>query len=293
MKLWLVLLLGYATALNAAIRVEDDRGNLLELARPAKRVVSLAPHITEILYAIGAGDRIVATVEYSDYPPPAQAITRVGNHQSLNIEKILALDPDLIIAWPHGFAPGQLAKLKNLGFALFESDPRDIETVAATMLRLGELLAVEQQAKQASDTFIKRLDTLRQQNHAKAKVKVFYQIGQRPLYTVNQQHLISKVINLCGGVNVFAELAALAPVVDWEAALKTNPDAVIVAKSNSRSTAEFNEWRRWPQIRAVQVGNFFVLNADWLNRHGPRILDGAEQLCSALDQARIRLLRVK
>ena len=280
-------LLGAAPA-PAPTRVPDDAGATVVLAAPARRIVSLAPHVTELLYAAGAGGYVVGAVDYSDYPEAAKRIPRVGGYTGLDLEAIVALRPDLIIAWQSGNPPSQVERLRALGLAVYVSEPRHIEDVATNIERLGRLAGTADAALRAARAFRQRHEALRRRYAARPAVSVFYQIWDRPLMTVNGKQLISDVIHLCGGRNVFADLPILAPTVDVEAVLAADPEAIVASGAGAARPEWFDAWRRWPQLRAVRRDNLFVVPPDVLQRHGPRILDGAEHLCADLETARRR-----
>jgi iron complex transport system substrate-binding protein len=280
------LTLPFNVANAAPVSVVDDTGQTVTLAQPARRIVSLAPHVTETLFAAGAGAAVVGAVSYSDYPKAAKQIPQVGSYPNVDLERVVSLKPDLVVGWPGGNAPAQLERLRALGLTVYRSDPRRIEDVAANIKRLGVLAGTPAQADAAAAKFRHRHRELAQRYRARPPVTVFYQVWHRPLMTINGAHLISQVIALCGGVNVFTALPALTPTLDVEAVLKADP-AVIVASGMDESRPEWlDDWRRWPQLRAVRDGHLYFVPPDLLQRHGPRILDGAEQLCAALDQAR-------
>lgn len=268
--------------------MSDDTGGVVELAAPARRIVSLAPHATEILYVAGAGDYLVGAVEYSDYPEAAMRIPRVGSYAGLDLERIVALRPDLVIAWQSGNPPAQVERLRALGLAVYVSEPRHIEDVATNIERLGRLAGTTDAALRAAQAFRQRHDGLRRRYAGRPPVTVFYQIWDQPLMTVNGRQLISDVIRLCGGRNVFADLPILAPTVDVEAVLAADPEAIVASGAGAARPEGLDAWRHWPQLRAVQRDNLFVVPPDVLQRHGPRILDGAEHLCAALEAARGR-----
>ena len=274
------------SAALAEVSVSDDIGREVRLTRPAQRIVSLAPHITELLFSAGAGDRIVGVVEYSDYPPAAKELPRVGAYNAVDMERILALRPDLVVAWASGNPPALIEQLRGLGLTVFLSEPRELEDVASNLERLGRLAGTEATAQAAADAFRRRLRALRERYSARAPVSVFYQIWFRPLMTVNGEHLISKVIRLCGGRNVFAALPALVPKLDVEAVLAADPQAIVAGVREPGDDSWQADWRRWPQLRAVREGHLISVPADLLQRHTLRILDGAERLCTALDAVR-------
>ncbi len=278
----------FAVPAFAEVRVTDDLGQTVVLAQSARRIVSLAPHVTEMLFAAGAGAHIVGAVQYSDYPEAAQRIPRVGGYTSLDLETIVALRPDLIVAWKSGNPAPQVEKLHELGFAVYVTEPRHIEDVPTDIERLGLLAGTAATAQKAAAAFRAHHDALRRRYAGRPPVDVFYQIWDRPLMTVNGEHLISDVLRLCGGRNVFASLPVLAPKVDAEAVLAADPEAIVASGMGEARPEWLGDWRRWPQLRAVRHDNLFFIPPDLIQRHTPRILDGAERLCAALEQARTR-----
>lgn len=284
-SLFLLSVVALSTA-QAEVRVVDDAGNTVTLPQPAKRIVSLAPHVTELLYAAGAGGSLVGTVEYSDFPVAAKKIPRVGSHNAFDLEKIIALKPDLILMWQSGTVKGPVEKLRQIGIPIYASEPHILEDIAQNLRQLGMLADTESKAKLASDQFLAKLKSLRVRYRTKKPLSVFYQIWHQPLMTINGQHMISQVIELCGGRNVFASLSALAPKVSLEAVLAENPQ-VIVGGSVATANPNWKEdWNKWPQLRAVKDQHIFYVNPDHLQRHTPRILEGAEALCHQLEGAR-------
>ncbi|MBB3012332.1 cobalamin-binding protein [Cupriavidus alkaliphilus] len=277
---------------SATVSVIDDAGQTVSLAQPARRVVSLAPHVTEMLFAAGGGDRIVGTVNYSDYPPQAREIARVGDNKALDLERIAALRPDLIVVWRHGNAQKQADRLRALGIPLFYSEPRRLAAIPDNIEKLGTLLGTEAIARRAADGFRQQVETLRQTYAARPPVTVFYQVWQQPLMTLNGQHLVSDMLALCGGRNLFAAEAPLVPTVSVEAVIAGNPEAMVTAgmgaTRSDQPLPDFEMWRRWKQVTAVARNNLFVIDGDLLNRAGPRVVQGAAQMCKDLDTARSR-----
>jgi iron complex transport system substrate-binding protein len=277
---------------NATVTAMDDAGNTVTLSAPAQRVVSLAPHVTELLYAAGGGAKVVGAVAYSDYPPEAQKVPRVGDNRALDLERIVALKPDLIVVWRHGNAQQQLDRLRELHIPLFFSEPRRLDDVATSLTRLGILLGTEPTAQAAAATYRQDIAQLRARYAQRAPVSVFYEVWDQPLMTINGSHMISDVIALCGGRNVFAALDPLVPTVSTEAVLAANPDAIITASqgatSPDRPLPSLARWQSWPTLTAVAHGNLFAIDGDLLTRPAPRIAQGAKQLCRDLDLARSR-----
>ncbi|SNS71347.1 iron complex transport system substrate-binding protein [Noviherbaspirillum humi] len=283
-----ILLAVAALPALAEVSARDDAGNEVRLAQPARRVVSLSPHATELLFAASAGERIVGAVDYSDYPPAARRIPRVGDNQHLDIERILALKPDLLVAWLHGAAAKQLDSLRRLGIPIFQSEPRRLADIPDSVARLGALLGTDAQAKAAAGGMQGQIERLTRDYGAKPKVRVFYQVWERPLYTLNGQHIVSDAIRLCGGENVFGGLSVIAPMVSAEAVLLENPEAIISADKKDRGAISLEHWKQYPGLTAARRGNLFILDADEINRAGPRMIDAAGVLCNKLELARSR-----
>ena len=276
------------TAALAQIRVVDDSGQTLLLGAPAQRIISLAPHITETLYAAGAGERIVATVKYADYPEAAKKIPRVGDSAALDMERIVSLKPDLIVVWLHGNAQKQLDKLRTLGIPIFYSEPRKLTDIADSLIRLGKLAGTEAQARKAALDYSARVDILRERYSARPPVTLFFQIWKKPLLTINGEQLISDVIRLCGGRNIFADSALLVPTIDIEAVVNADPEAIVTTpmSSEEENGSELELWRKLPSLRATAHNNLILVNSKNISRHSPSVLDGAALLCDKLETVR-------
>ena len=272
----------------ATIDLSDDMGTPVHLDAPARRIVSLAPHVTELIYAAGAGKSLVGVVDYSDYPPEASRLPSVGSYTRADLEAIVALKPDLVIGWRSGNPPVQIDRLRALGIPVFVNESRDLAAVARTLRRIGTMAGTEAAANAAADAFEAREAALRKRYASLAPVGVFYQIWNKPLMTINGEHLISAVIRLCGGRNVFDSADLLAPKIGEESVLVANPESIVASGMGEARPEWLDTWRRWPQLRAVQQDNLFFIPPELIQRHTPRILDGATRLCEQLDQARQR-----
>ncbi len=281
-----------SAAATNAITVIDDVGRTVTLPAPARRVISVAPHATELLYAAGGGAAMVGAVSYSDYPEAARALPRVGDNRSLDLERIVALKPDLIVVWRHGNADRQTAQLAALGIPLYFSEPKRLDEVAVSLDKLGLLLGTRAQADRAAADYRQRIAALRARYAARPPVTVFLQIWDRPLTTLNGAQIVSDVLTLCGGRNVFAALQPVAPTVSDEAVLAANPEAIVAtaqgATASDASLPSLDRWRRWPSLAAVARSNLFAVDGDWLTRPTPRLALGAEQVCRDLETARER-----
>ena len=288
MKWLFALLVLHAAQGHAEIQVRDDYGHDTRLAAPARRIVSLSPHLTEILYAAGAGERLVGAVEFSDFPPAARALPRVGNDAAIDLEAVLALRPDLVVAWPNAGTARAVDRLDELGLHVFRSEPRELDDIPRTLERLGRLAGTGEAARDAAEAFRARARALRSRYSKRPTVRVFYQVWDRPMVTVNGAHIISKVMQVCGGENVFAELPAIAPEIDREAVLRANPQVIVASGPGRGRPAWLDQWRAFPGLAAVAQGHLYAIPPDLIQRHTPRILQGAEHLCTLLDRARGR-----
>jgi iron complex transport system substrate-binding protein len=277
---------------HAAITVTDDTGAGVTLAAPAQRVISLAPHVTELLYAAGGGAKLVGAVSYSDYPPEAKQVPRVGDNKALDLERIVALKPDLIVVWRHGNAQRQLDRLREMHVPLYFSEPHHLDDIAVSLTRLGQLLGTSTTADKAAAEYRRDIARLRAQYASRPPVSVFYQVWDQPLMTLNGEHMVSDVIALCGGRNVFAKLEPLVPTVLTEAVLAANPEAIVTAAPGATrpdtALPQLGAWRAWPSLSAVANDNLFAIDGDLINRPAPRIAQGARQLCEDLEVARSR-----
>jgi iron complex transport system substrate-binding protein len=276
-----------APVARASVSATDDAGATIALAAPAQRIVSLAPHATELLYAAGAGDRVVGVLASSDWPPEAKAKPRVGDARALDLERILTLAPDLVVTWPYA-APAQVGALLAQGIPVFIADPATIDGIAVDLERLGTLAGTLPTAAARAAELRGRLARLSARHAGARKVRVFYEIWNAPLYTIGRKHLITEAIGVCGGENVFASLALPAPGVSVEAVLAAAPEAIVAGADGGRRPAWLDEWKRWPTLPAVARGNLYTVDANLLHRSGPRFVDGVEELCAALERARAR-----
>jgi len=286
-KLFLLLTLCLLGSAQADLAVRDDTGQLLRLKQPPQRIVSLAPHATELLFAAGGGTRIVGAAEYSDYPVAAQRIPRVGG-ALLDLEAIAALRPDLIVAWADGNPPAQLQRLKQLGIPLYLSAPKRLDDIPVGLERLGQLLGTEPVAHAAAKQYREELNRLRNTYSSRKKLRVFYQVWDEPLLTINGAHIISDALAACGAENIFAKLPALTPTVSIENILQADPDAIVTSSQDAQRPARLDAWRRWPRLAAVRNNHLILVHGDWIDRPAPRILLGVAELCRLLDQARIK-----
>ena len=280
------ILLALSAASRAEVTVTDATGEPVTLSRPAQRIVSLSPHITEQLFTIGAGPAIVATVEWSDYPEPARALPRVGSSGAINLEVLLRHNPDLVIAWRSGNGDQVIERLRALGLKVYVQEPRHLADIATEIVRLGELTGRGAEARAAADDFRGRIDELRVTFSYRRPVRVFQQIWNRPMISLNGEHLVSDVIRLCGGRNIFADAPTLVVNTSLESVVLANPQVIVVSEADGVPPDWMREWQQWPGIDAVANDQLYVINPDLLHRHTLRIAEGAELMCRYIDKAR-------
>lgn len=274
-----------ASTAPAPPSVVDDSGQRLRLARPARRVVTLAPHLAELVFAAGGGDRLVGVMRYSEHPSAAARLPVVGDAFTVNLEKLAALQPDLLLVWTSGVNPRQQQRLHSLGAPVFQSEIGSIATLADTLRRIGRLLGTDAVAEAQATALLARWQALQARWSMRAPVRVFYQLWDEPLMTVSRQHLIAQALRACGGVNAFDDLPPLTPTIGWEAALATDPQVVVTGHADNEP-ARLQRWQRYPQLSAVRHGLLIALDGQQLARMSPAFVDGAEALCLAIDRAR-------
>ena len=272
---------------GAAVSVVDDSGARVVLQQPAQRVISMAPHVTELLFAAGGGARVVGAINYSDYPEAAKKVPVVGSSSQLDMERVLALKPDLLVVWQSGNTARQLEQLRQTGIPIFYSEPTRLEHVADSLTRFGQLLGTEPAAQEAAQNFRAKIAALEKRYARRSPVRLFYQIWDKPLYTLNNSQIASDAIRLCGGVNIFGHLQVKAPVVSTEAVLEQNPEAIIGSVRDDSPEAGLNMWRAYKGMQAVRRGNLFS-PPESLTRAGPRMVAGVTDLCEKLEMARQR-----
>jgi len=267
--------------------MRDDRGQTLALETPARRLVTLAPSLAELVFAAGAGGRLVGASSFSDYPAAVRQLPSVGDSSRLDLERILALRPDLAIAWKSGNRPGDLDRLERLGIPVFTLEPRRLGDVPRALRAVGALAGTEGEAEAAAAGFEREIAGLDERYRHLRPVTVFYQIWHEPLITVNGAHIISDVVELCGGRNVFAALGTLTPTVSVEALLAADPQVIIISVSSPREEADARRsLSRLSRLQAVRGGRIYSVHPDLIQRQTPRLALGAREICLALDNAR-------
>jgi len=285
----MVAVCGVATCMPAAqaapVEVRDDRGKTLRLAQPAARIIAIAPHLTEIAFAAGAGAKLIAVSEYSDFPPEAKRLPRVGDGARVDIERILTLKPDLVLAWKSGNQAGDIARLERLGIAVWVSESSRLVDIARLLRDTAALAGEPAAGERAAQAFERELRGLSDRNRQRAgrpePVRVFYEIWHQPLLTVNGAHMISDGITLCGGKNVFADVPVLTPAVSFEAVLAARPQLVLGGGSAGGKAAFQSRWANMP-LQALRTIPAHYVPPDGIQRASPRVLDGVKAICSYL-----------
>ena len=285
--LFLLPILLYSKS-HAQIHVVDDAGNDVVIDAAAQRIVTLAPYLAENIFSAGAGDKLVGTVDFSDYPVVAKQVRRVGNYTRLDLEAIVSLRPDLVIAWQSGNTAAHIERLRSLGIKVYMSEPSGLKEIATEVERFGKLAGTEKEAAREASAYRSRLANLTRKYSNESSVSTFYQIWHQPLATVGGEQIISSVIHLCGGKNVFGNLKQLAPVVSIESVIAANPEAIIASGSDASRPEWLDRWKDWKMIAAVGRDNLFSIPPELMQRHTFRLLDGAQMLCEQLSVVRSR-----
>lgn len=281
---------GAAQAYGEAISLPQAGGEALSLAKPAQSIVTLAPNLAELVFAAGAGDHLKAVVEYSNFPPAATSIPRVGDAFRIDLERIVELHPDLVIAWKSGNPQSALDKLQQLGVSVWQVEITTPEQIADTVEDIARAAGTETVGRARALQLRDRLDAIKQQNVGKTRLDYFYQISPHPLYTINGRHIISRSLAICGAHNVFADLAALAPPVSREAVIIADPQVMIAPEIPGEAPA-LQTWREWPRLQAVQNDAMLYLPVDEISQATPRLLEAIESACRYFDEVRPSIKR--
>ena len=266
-------------------RLVDDAGHAVVLAHPAHRIVALAPHLTELVYAAGAGNQLVAVGKFSDFPLEARAKPVISDAFAVNYEALAQLKPDLVLVWGSGTPERMKSKLRTLGVPVYEIEIRTVAGLIDTLRGIGRLAGTEGVAQARAQAIAADWAALKASYGGRKPVRVFFQLWDAPLMTLNGQHLISSAIAACGGSNVFAELPTLTATVSWEVAVQRDPQ-VVVTEGGPGETAKPGRWSEFSRVSATQHGQFAHVEGDLLARSGPRFVQGARELCVAIDDAR-------
>lgn len=253
---------------------------------PKHRIITLAPNLAEIVYAAGAGRYLVGVSVATDYPPPAKRIPVVANYNSCDIERVVSLKPDLVIAWYSGTSFAEVKQLKALGIPVYIAQFNQMEDVPRVVRDVGQLAGTSEAAESFVRSFNNRYQQLKTRYAHQPRVNVFFQLSLSPLMTLNHHSLVTNVIETCGGKNIFSQAFGLAPQVSIESIIKASPDVLLISAEQEDYQKSKRFWNQYPELSAVKNHFIFSVNPDWIERYGPRILDGMALTCQAIDQAR-------
>ena len=284
----LLALLLTASFAQADRCVTDDADNEICLDEPAQRIVALSPGATELIWAAGAGDQVVGVVSYSDYPEEAKEVESVGSHTRMDMEKLLSLEPDLLIGWVTGNPAEQLERLEEMGQTIYYTEPHDFDAIASNIERMSVLAGTEEAGHQRTAEFRDGIEALRSEYADADPVRVFYQVWDEPLMTVNGEHFIHQVIELCGGDNVFAPLDRMVPRIGDESVLEQDPEAIISGGMGEENRDWLEHWKQYSSMTAVERDNLFFVPPSTIQRPTPRLLEGGQTMCEKLEIARER-----
>jgi len=276
----LLLFLCWSVTVFADITVVDDSGTTVVLAEPAGKIVSLSPHLTELLFSLGVGDRIEATVDFSDYPEAALNIPRLGNAFSVSVEAVIEQSPDLIVAWMTGGNHRTFEQLRALGYPVFVNEASSLVGIAVAVQQLGILVGKPERGLELAENFRVDLESLRQSSSGAGSPKVFFQISDAQLYTVNSQHLIGQAIEVCGAENIFSDVGLSVPMVSYESVVEGNPDVLVVSSPYPGYKSAWDE--RWKDLG--WSGRVRTIDASLITRPSLRMLEGIKMLCETLGQ---------
>jgi iron complex transport system substrate-binding protein len=269
-------------AVAAAFSVQDDDRNTIELLRPAQRIISLAPGATAMLFAAGAGDRVVGTSAYSDEPAQAQKIERIGDFQSFDLERILALRPDVVVVWTGGTSLTEIARLQHVGLRIYHHHVTRLDQIPDSLRRLGRLTGTQSEAESAADALAKHIATLRSQYTHRSAASVLIQVWDRPLYTVGRDEILTDVIHVCGFRSAYEDLSDVSPAVTIESVLVRDPDIILALNPDRNSKDWLQQWRAFGSMKAVRTGRVLAWSDPRLAAMGPSEVDAAQALCKAL-----------
>jgi iron complex transport system substrate-binding protein len=277
-----------STAHAASLTVTDDAGRKVTLPHVPQRIVSIAPGATEMLFAAGAGSRLIATVEFSDEPPEARALPRIGDSSAIDMERVVALKPDVVVIWEGGSNIGQVAQLERLGIPLYRERVGRLAELAPSLRRLGALADTRAAAEKSARDVEARLAALSKRFGGRAPIRVLLQVWNRPIYTVGGAQMMTDSLRMCGATNIFADLKTQGPAVDVEAIIARNPQAIVAVAPPGTANDWLAEWKRFGTLAAVKNGALIPFEDTRLSRLGPSAVGGTEALCQALDARRPR-----
>jgi iron complex transport system substrate-binding protein len=268
----------------AQVSVKDDAGHVVNLKTPATRIVTLAPFLTELVYAAGAGDKLAAVSSYSDFPAEAKTKPVIGDASAIDMERLITLKPDVVIAWKSGGHAAATERLGKYGMPVFVVEAEHLADVPRLLRSVGQIAGTESAAETSAKNFEQRLPDLRKRYANNTKQKVFFEIWHSPLMTVGGKHFISEAMAICGGENIFADVNTPVPTVGLESIYAADPQ-VIISSTSAKNENAMESWRAYTKLQAVKNKNIFALDPDLIQRQTPRLLDGVEKICGMLEKS--------
>ena len=255
-----------------------------------QRIITVAPHLSEVVEAAGGANRLISVSAYSNFPESVKKLPITSDARSIDLEKMKSLRPDLIIYWRGGTPESQIESIKKTftSIQVVSVEPKKLTDIANDIETIGKLLGTETIAKKNTDAFRAQIIELKHQyqNKNKRKVRIFYQVWAQPLMTLNQDHLIADIINICGGEQLFAKEKLLVPTVSREAVVKANPEIIFTAVDTQQMKTDWSMWSSIPQLAATQRKAFIDIDGDMISRPSTRIMQGAKKICSEIDKIR-------
>ena len=276
-----LILLSFASFEGNANNTSSDQDETI-------KIVTLSPHLAEMIYELGSESSLVGVSSFTDYPESAKSIPRIGDAFVLDLERMTLLDPDVILAWESGTPRKVVEELDNLGYRLEIIKSNNLNEISAALNQIGQIVDKQEQARVIIKKYSDQLKDLKEKYKNKQKVAVFFQIDQQPLFTIGGNHFISEMIEVCAGTNVFSELEQLAPSVSVESVIARDPQ-VIMSMAKAKSQSDFQYWKKFGNLSANKYDNFYYLHSDALERPTTRIISAGEELCKKLEEARLKL----
>ena len=273
---------GRPAAENSTREITDDTGRQMPLPARVDRVISLAPNLTEIVFAVGGGDSLVGNTTYCDYPAQAKAVAKVGDSIHPSLEAIIALRPQVVLISTSSQLEAFTRQLQDRNIAVFVSDPHDLEGIFRSIDQVGQILGQTEQASQLLKSLRERVDAVEQAVKQTKPVRVFYQASGEPLYAAGRDAYVTDLIRRAGAISVTADVPGAWPKYSNESALAANPDAIILPTGGSMGAGNANVAEALRNSPAVQTGRVYKINDDHLVRPGPRAVDGLEEMARAL-----------
>ena len=296
-SLWLAMtlvsvsiLLWTSFSYSAPLTLKDEVGRNVTVPFPLKRIISLAPNVTEILFSLGLDEEVVGVSIHCNYPEKVKDRVRVGSYISIDFERIVSLKPDLIIATGAGNTRDMIDRLERLGFPSYVIFPRKFDDVLESLKHLGQVVGREKEASSIIVSMKNRKERVLELTQRLPRPKVFLQIGEAPVVTVGKGSFADDLIRLSGGENIAGKEKEMYPRLGREEILKRSPEVILISSMNPKGDYEriLHEWDRWQMIPAVKHGRIHLINSDLVDRPSPRIVEGLEEMARLIHPSRFK-----